>query len=702
MKSAFVLLALAAFAAASVLPGDTTDHKRVADKEFLVKQKNLLQLFVRPHQYNLYKEQAEIGKGYSLESHLADYTNAKAVKQFLHVYKQGMLPKGEIFSVFYQEYLEQAIHLFDVFYFAKDWDTFYKTACWARDRVNEGQFIYALSVAALQREDCKDFVLPPVYEVYPHLFLQNEVIQKAYEVRMQGEHYTAVDTVYKEGETYYIPANYSGWYYTQYPEQFISYFTEDVGVNAFHAYWHMDYPFWANSKYYNVKFDRRGELFYYTQHQLMARYYLERLSNGLKEIKPFSYFETQSHIPGYEPSLRYPNGKEFPMRPEGVSILNNYHVEEVFALERRIHDAIDLGFVFGKDGQKISLKEKEGISILGDMIEGTEDSTNKQFYGSLYNMLRTVYGHYADPMYQYEVAPSVLEHFTTALRDPAYYTLYKRIDTLFKEYKKLMPEYTYDELTYPGVKVESVEIEKLVTYFDNFDIDLDNAVDVGVIEDGQKVNIQARQMRLNHKPYTYKVKVVSDKAATSMVRVFLGPKYDFYGNEYTLDKMREYMVELDRFTFKMTSGENVIERNSYDSSVTVADKTAYRQLFKKVDKAIAGEEQFFVDETERHCGWPQRLLLPKGKKGGMTFRFFVMVTPFDETSVTDMKHLDFTSMPYCGVGKHGVYPDSYSMGYPFDRTIEHYDFFYNAPNMHFDDVIIFHKTAEELNIKVHH
>jgi hypothetical protein len=32
-----------------------------------------------------------------------------------------------------------------------------------------------------------DVVLPPPYEIYPHLFVDADVIQKAYEMRMMGE-----------------------------------------------------------------------------------------------------------------------------------------------------------------------------------------------------------------------------------------------------------------------------------------------------------------------------------------------------------------------------------------------------------------------------------------------------------------------------------------------------------------------------------
>ena len=62
-----------------------------------------------------------------------------------------------------------------------------QTAVWARDRINAGQFLYALSVATFLREDMNDIVLPPPYEIYPYLFVDADVIQKAYETKMLGE-----------------------------------------------------------------------------------------------------------------------------------------------------------------------------------------------------------------------------------------------------------------------------------------------------------------------------------------------------------------------------------------------------------------------------------------------------------------------------------------------------------------------------------
>lgn len=106
------------------------------------------------------------------------------------------------------------------------------------------------------------------------------------------------------------------------------------------------------------------------------------------------------------------------------------------------------------------------------------------------------------------------------------------------------------QLGYPGVKIENVDVGKLITYYDYFDIDLDNVVNVQVAEDGQYIDYRARQTRLNHKPFTYSIEVTSDKTTDVYVRVFLGPKYDNLGREYNINDRRHYFVEIDRFPYK--------------------------------------------------------------------------------------------------------------------------------------------------------
>lgn len=111
----------------------------------------------------------------------------EAVKEFLYLYKYGMLPRGDVFSVYYPKLLKESVALFRLFYYAKDFEVFYKTALWARIYINEGQFICALYNAVIRRPDTLYIQLPPLYEVYPYAFFNSEVLEKAHHVKFYGK-----------------------------------------------------------------------------------------------------------------------------------------------------------------------------------------------------------------------------------------------------------------------------------------------------------------------------------------------------------------------------------------------------------------------------------------------------------------------------------------------------------------------------------
>lgn len=54
-----------------------------------------------------------------------------------------------------------------------------KLATQARQIVNEGLFVYALSVAVAHRDDCRGITLPPIQEVFPDRFIPSETINLA-------------------------------------------------------------------------------------------------------------------------------------------------------------------------------------------------------------------------------------------------------------------------------------------------------------------------------------------------------------------------------------------------------------------------------------------------------------------------------------------------------------------------------------------
>jgi len=253
-------------------------------------------------------------------------------------------------------------------------------------------------------------------------------------------------------------------------------------------------------------------------------------------------------------------------------------------------------------------------------------------------------------------------------------------------------------IVFDGVKIQNVEIDKLVTYFDKFDADITNAVDVDEFEiktnsiektsdlfrfgrvshyNGEDFVIKARQTRLNHMPFTFKLHVHSDRVTKSVVRVFLGPKYDEFGHVYDINENRENFVLLDLFEYDLVAGDNVITRDSHDYTWYVKDTTNYLDLYKAVMSVSDGKSKWeLTDYTEGRFGIPDRLMLPKGKKGGMPFQFFFIVTPY--------------------VAPTGdYYVDALPFGYPFDRKID--ETYWFTPNMYYQDVNIFHKKEVEIN-----
>lgn len=80
-------------------------------------------------------------------------------------------------------HLREAIALFKVFFYAKDFETLYKTAAWARIHVNAGLFVYAFSVAVIHHPETQKIRVPAHSELYPYLYFSNEVIREAYNAK---------------------------------------------------------------------------------------------------------------------------------------------------------------------------------------------------------------------------------------------------------------------------------------------------------------------------------------------------------------------------------------------------------------------------------------------------------------------------------------------------------------------------------------
>lgn len=295
-----------------------------------------------------------------------------------------------------------------------------------------------------------------------------------------------------------------------------------------------------------------------------------------------------------------------------------------------------------------------------------------------------------------KVIPSGMEHFETCMRDPIFYQFYKRILSNFLHFKEHRPHYKHSELLLPGVKIEDVHVDKLITYMDHFDWDITNALYMNEDEFmHDTIEVRARQMRLNHKPFTVKITADSEKEMDVMVKIFLGPKRDEQGHKLSLKKNWMKFIMLDKFHTTLQSGKNTIVRNSADAHLA-EDRTTYRHLYKKVMSAIKGEEEFHVYKTEAHNQFPMRFMLPMGKKGGMEYQMFVFIYEYkpmkDMTGTKTLStHVSSTSSP----STRTMLMDKYPMGYPLNRFISD-ELSFLVPNSFLEDVTIYHKTLDEI------
>ncbi|KYN32236.1 Arylphorin subunit alpha [Trachymyrmex septentrionalis] len=652
---------------------------QIADKDFLLKQKkiyNLLFYISQPSLLNpsLYEE----GRSYNIEANIDSYTNTTAVKNFLYLYEHGMLPRGELNSMYYPKLRKETEALFRLLYYAKDFDTFYKTALWARIYMNEMQFREAMYTAVTLRNDTRFIQLPSPYEMCPHQFFNSEVLKKAHHAKLFGEH-----SKNDEYDTYVIPANYSGWYISREygMEHKMNYFTEDIGWNAFYFYLRQEYPFWLKGKEFGLE-ENRGINYLYGHKLLLSRYYLEMLSNDIGKIEDFDW-HSKFYV-GYYPTMTYSNGLPMPQRPywSKFPYYKYKYIKDIEDMESRISAAIDSGFIIDTTGKMINIYTDEGLDILGNIIEGNMDSCNLNFYGSIDLLARKILGCNFEPSTSYQIVPSALEFHSTSMRDPAIYRFYKRIVKYYARYKMHQKPYNKNEIIYPELKIESFVVDKLTTYFNQFDTSINNGLTMDDAKEAENMLIKIRQYRLNHNPFSFHLAIKAEKSMKAAIHIFLGPKY-IYHKPIDFAEYAMYFYEMDNWVVDLNAGMNKIVRNSQDCFFTVPDPEPIEMLYKKVLKALDGSDEFSY--AERVYGFPQRLLLPKGKKNGMPFQMFVYINPIEGELIPTMSRV------------FGGYKfDNKSHGFPLDRPVS--NFRYDGSNMMLKDIMIYHKDEMEMNM----
>nr|CAA34643.1 hemocyanin e [Aphonopelma sp.]CAA34772.1 unnamed protein product [Aphonopelma sp.] len=563
----------------------------------------------------------------------------------------GRLPQGELFSCFHEEDLEEATELYKILYTAKDFDEVINLAKQSRTFVNEGLFVYAVSVALLHRDDCKGIVVPAIQEIFPDRFVPTETINLA--VKEAANHPDQDISVHVVETGNILDEEYK-----------LAYFREDVGTNAHHWHWHIVYPATWDPAFMGRMKDRKGELFYYMHQQMCARYDCERLSNGMRRMIPFSNFDEK--LEGYSAHLTsLVSGLPYAFRPDGLCLhdLKDIDLKEMFRWRERILDAIDSGYYIDNEGHQVKLDIVDGINVLGALIESSFETKNKLYYGSLHNWGHVMMARLQDPDHRFNENPGVMSDTSTSLRDPIFYRYHRFIDNIFQKYIATLPHYTPEDLTCPGVHVVNVTVNAKVpnvvtTFMKEAELELSYGIDFG-----SDHSVKVLYRHLDHEPFTYNISVENSSGGAKDVtmRIFLGPKYDELGNRLQPEQQRTLNIELDKFKATLDPGKNVVTRDHRNSTVTVEQSVPVKKL--REEGGVAGEYC--------SCGWPEHMLIPKGNHRGMDFELFVIVTDYAQDAVNghgeNAECVDAVS--YCGA-KDQKYPDKKPMGFPFDRVIE--------------------------------
>lgn len=92
----------------------------------------------------------------------------------------------------------------------------------------------------------------------------------------------------------------------------MDYFFEDIGLNNFYYYFRMAFPFWLDTKDFDIPRDFRGKFYMFIHRQLMARYNLERYSYNMGDVEYTDWYKFL--MPGFYSSLTYSNGIAMPYR----------------------------------------------------------------------------------------------------------------------------------------------------------------------------------------------------------------------------------------------------------------------------------------------------------------------------------------------------------------------------------------------------
>ena len=409
------------------------------------------------------------------------------------------------------------------------------------------------------------------------------------------------------------------------PEEAEWFFREDPVVNAHHSEWHRG----------GSGTRRRGESFYYMHAQMLARYEAERLSLGMELTRYFTPDQWNTTVEdSYYPRL----GTRWAARRPGI-----IRSEDML----RIRGYLDAWIVWLA---RYSQGVDRGIDRFGDILER-----------SLHNR-----GHIEISRLSGRTG-GVMGSTVSSMRDPIFYRWHGYIQRKFRDYKDIVAmsnPYTDMELSFPGVKVVSInvvpergDLDIFYTYRDMSFVRL-NSLD----QNGPGDRVTVQYMRMNHIPFRWNIVIQSElsEPTPAIVRIFMMPTKEGVQNRAT--------IHMDHFFVELHPGSNNVGRDELEAPHLSKSRWSLVELQDRLINGQLGQTDF----SWGGCGWPRHLNIPRGTEEGMPWTLVVMVSKVldqDIERLDDWRRNDNLAWSYCGV-RRGLVPDSRPMGFPVDRDFD--------------------------------
>ncbi|KAL1123486.1 hypothetical protein AAG570_002566 [Ranatra chinensis] len=271
-----------------------------------------------------------------------------------------------------------------------------------------------------------------------------------------------------------------------------AYFSGDMDLAVMFYNWHLNFASSAEPPEPTGARKDRGEFFFDYHNQLAFAYYMRSQAedwvvNWSKPIKA-----------GYRTDLSDSAGRPFSSRSPNYPPQENAYYDELVEIVRKFEDIKENNTVYINGTYSLPLLESPStaLSLLSDLLYNTTDSVNPSYYKSYMDAAREYVASLgSNPN---EDAGGLVGHPMTATRDPVFYSILLQVNDIVEFYKKWFITYDLSEVAIEDVEMESMEVSRLETFFETFDVGLTRALE----DSFEWTKYKARSVRLNHVPYT--------------------------------------------------------------------------------------------------------------------------------------------------------------------------------------------------------